>query len=63
MKILQILYFYAPHCSGLTIYAERLGRELVAREHNVTILTSQFHPDLPKSEMSTACESSECRWQ
>ncbi len=49
MKVLQILYFYSPHCSGLTIYAERLGRELVAREHNVTILTSQFHRDLPKS--------------
>src|SRR5262245_11051789 len=50
MKILQILYFYTPHCSGLTIYAQRLGRELVARGHDVSILTSQFSPDLSTEE-------------
>ncbi|MBA2558119.1 MAG: glycosyltransferase family 4 protein [Chloroflexi bacterium] len=50
MKILQILYFYTPHCSGLTIYAERLGRELVARGHEVTILTSRFSDELPERE-------------
>jgi glycosyltransferase involved in cell wall biosynthesis len=52
LKILQILYFYAPHCSGLTIYAERLGREFVARGHDVTILTSQFRPELPQEEFT-----------
>lgn len=52
LKILQILYFYTPHCSGLTIYAERLGRELVDRGHEVTILTSRFQPDLPDEEVT-----------
>lgn len=41
MKILQILYYYHPHTSGLTVYAERLSKELALRGHEVTVLTSQ----------------------
>jgi len=43
MKILIMLTYYRPHTSGLTIYAERLARGLVARGHTVTVLTSHTH--------------------
>ncbi|MGN6032011.1 MAG: glycosyltransferase family 4 protein [Thermomicrobiales bacterium] len=48
MKILQALYFYAPYTSGLTIYCERLSRELVQRGHEVTVLTSWHDRSLPR---------------
>jgi glycosyltransferase involved in cell wall biosynthesis len=51
MKILQVLTYYRPHTSGLTIYVERLARALVKRGHEVTILTSQYEPDLPREEI------------
>lgn len=51
MRILTVLTYYRPHTSGLTIYAERLAKALVARGHQVTVLTSQFEPQLPLEEM------------
>jgi len=50
MKILVAITYYRPHMSGLTIYAERLAKSLVKRGNSVTILTSQFSPDLPLRE-------------
>lgn len=50
MRILTALTYYRPHYSGLTIYAERLGRALAQRGHHVTVLTSQYHPELPRRE-------------
>lgn len=50
MKILTTLTYYRPHYSGLTIYAERLARALAARGHQVTVLTSRYHKDLPSRE-------------
>ncbi|MDZ7844072.1 MAG: glycosyltransferase family 4 protein [Anaerolineales bacterium] len=50
MKILMVLTYYRPHTSGLTIYAERLARSLVKLGHSVTVLTSQFEPELPGEE-------------
>lgn len=50
MKILQILYFYTPYTSGVTIYAERMSRELVARGHEVTVLASRHDPGQPLDE-------------
>ncbi len=50
MKILIVLTYYRPHTSGLTIYAERLAKALAKRGHQVTVLTSQFLPDLPLEE-------------
>ncbi|HLE52514.1 MAG TPA: glycosyltransferase family 4 protein [Anaerolineales bacterium] len=47
MHILISLMYYRPHYSGLTIYTERLARALVARGHQVTVLTSRFDPQLP----------------
>ncbi len=47
MKILIVLTYYRPHTSGLTNYAERLARGLVARGHQVTVLTSRFNRSRP----------------
>lgn len=46
----MVLTYYRPHTSGLTIYAERLARSLVKLGHSVTVLTSQFEPELPGEE-------------
>ena len=51
MKILTVLTYYRPHTSGLTIYVERLARTLVKRGHQVTVLTSQYEPELPSDEV------------
>jgi glycosyltransferase involved in cell wall biosynthesis len=51
MRILTALTYYRPHYSGLTVYAERLARTLAARGHQVTILTSRYHPSLPSREV------------
>ena len=50
MKILFILTYYRPHVSGLTIYVERLARELAQRGHQVTVLTSHYADSLPREE-------------
>jgi len=52
VKILQTLYFYAPYTSGLTIYCERLSRELVRRGHEVTVLTSWHDRSLPRENVT-----------
>ena len=51
MKLLIVLTYYRPHTSGLTIYAERLARAMVKRDHQVTILTSKYDRTLPEEEM------------
>jgi glycosyltransferase involved in cell wall biosynthesis len=51
MRILCALTYYRPHVSGLTIYAERLARAFQRRNHQVTILTSQYCHDLPCEEV------------
>ncbi len=51
MRILTALTYYRPHYSGLTIYAERLARALVARGHTVTVLTSRYLDGLPAQEL------------
>ena len=50
MRILNTLYYYRPHFSGLTVYTERLARTLVSHGHQVTILTSQYEKSLPMVE-------------
>lgn len=45
LRILIGLTYYRPYISGLTIYAERQARGLVARGHQVTVLTSRTHVD------------------
>ena len=51
MKILEVLTYYRPWVSGLTIYVERLSRALVEQGHEVTVLTSQYDPSLPRNEV------------
>ncbi len=51
MKILTVLTYYRPHTSGLTIYAERLARAFVKRGHQVTVMTTQYDPSIPREEM------------
>ncbi len=51
MKILEVLTYYRPWVSGLTIYVERLSRALVRQGHDVTVLTSQYDPKLPRYEV------------
>ena len=50
MKILEVLTYYRPHVSGLTIYVERLCEALAAQGHEVTVLTSRFDDSLPLEE-------------
>ncbi len=47
MRILEVLTYYRPWVSGLTIYVERLSRALAQQGHDVTVLTSQYENDLP----------------
>jgi glycosyltransferase involved in cell wall biosynthesis len=51
MKILTVLTYYRPHTSGLTIYAERLARAFAKRGHQLTVMTTQYDPSLPREEM------------
>lgn len=51
MKILEVLTYYRPWVSGLTIYVERLSRALVDLGHEVTVLTSQYDPALPRYDL------------
>jgi glycosyltransferase involved in cell wall biosynthesis len=50
MRVLEVLTYYRPHTSGLTIYVERLSQALAELGHDVTVLTSQFDVDLPRNE-------------
>jgi glycosyltransferase involved in cell wall biosynthesis len=51
LRILIVLTYYRPHTSGLTIYAERLAKAFARRGHQVTVLTSQFMPNLATEEV------------
>jgi glycosyltransferase involved in cell wall biosynthesis len=51
MRILIVLTYYKPYKSGLTIYAQRQAEALAKMGHDVSVLTSQFDPDLPKVEI------------
>lgn len=51
MKILTILTYYSPHWTGLTAHAVLVAEGLAARGHDVTVLTTQYHPSLAREEM------------
>jgi glycosyltransferase involved in cell wall biosynthesis len=50
MRILMALTYYYPHWTGLTAFAQRIAEGLVARGHQVTVLTSQYQPYLPRED-------------
>ena len=60
-RVLLVLTYYRPHVSGLTIYVERLARELAGRRHQVTVLTSRYDRTLPAGNRWMACGSCVCR--
>lgn len=51
MKILVTLTYYYPHWTGLTAYAKRLAEGMAQRGHQLTVLTSQFEPELKREEV------------
>lgn len=51
MRVLNTLYYYRPHFSGLTVYTERLAKALADEGHQVTVLTSRYSPTLPAEEV------------
>lgn len=51
MKILVALTYYKPYISGLTIYAARVAEAWAKAGHDVTVLTSQHQPELPREEV------------
>lgn len=53
MRILQVLYYYEPYTSGLTIYAARIAREMVARGHEVQVICARHESSLPKHEVTS----------
>lgn len=50
-RVLIVLTYFRPHVSGLTIYVDRLARELADRGHQVTVLTARYDRSLPREEM------------
>jgi glycosyltransferase involved in cell wall biosynthesis len=50
MRVLNTLYYYRPHFSGLTVYTERLAAALAGQGHTVTVLTSRYSRALPAEE-------------
>jgi glycosyltransferase involved in cell wall biosynthesis len=52
MKVLEVLTYYRPWVSGLTIYVERLSRALVEAGHDVTVLTSQYDRALSRYDVA-----------
>lgn len=47
MRVLTALTYYAPHWTGLTVYARHIAEGLAGRGHMVTVLCAQHSPDLP----------------
>jgi glycosyltransferase involved in cell wall biosynthesis len=50
VKILAALTYYHPHWTGLTAVAKRVAEGMVARGHEVTVLTSRFDRGLAAEE-------------
>lgn len=50
-RILLILYYYEPYVSGVSVYARHIAEGLQRDGYKVTVLTSRFDPQLPKSEV------------
>lgn len=50
MRILQILTYYTPYISGISVYAQRLATAFTSIGCNVTTLTSKHFHELPSAE-------------
>jgi len=52
MNILFFTRLYAPHIGGVEKHVANLSRELIKKNHQVTILTERFNPALPWHELN-----------
>lgn len=50
LKILICILYYFPHRTGMQLYIQRVSEALVARGHQVTILTAKHRPELASEE-------------
>ncbi|MGI0150564.1 MAG: glycosyltransferase family 4 protein, partial [Thermoplasmata archaeon] len=50
MRIVQVAPFYAPHAGGVESHVRALAREFARQGHDLTVLTSQYDPRLPREE-------------
>lgn len=50
LRILIFIHYYFPHRTGLTIHVQQVAEELVRRGHEVTVITTRYHHDLPRDE-------------
>ena len=50
MKIAQVSPWFFPHLGGVESHVRSLSRELAARGHEVTVVTSRHDPSLPAEE-------------
>ena len=50
MKIAQVTPWFFPHLGGVESHVRTLSRELAARGHQVTVVTSRHDPSLPAEE-------------
>lgn len=51
LKILICILYYFPHRTGMQLYIQRIGEELVKRGHEVTVLCAKHKPELPSEEV------------
>jgi len=50
VKIAQVSPWFSPHLGGVESHVRSLSRELAARGHQVTVVTSRHDPSLPPEE-------------
>lgn len=50
MRIAQVSPWFTPHLGGVESHVRSLSRELAARGHEVTVVTSRHDPTLPSEE-------------
>ena len=50
MKIAQVSPWFFPHLGGVESHVRSVSRELAARGHQVTVVTSRHDPSLPSEE-------------
>ncbi|HKZ23955.1 MAG TPA: glycosyltransferase family 4 protein [Thermoplasmata archaeon] len=51
MRIVQVSPWYYPHLGGVESHVRALSRELAARGHDVTVVTTRYDPSLPQEEI------------
>jgi glycosyltransferase involved in cell wall biosynthesis len=61
IRVLTVLTYYHPHWTGLTAIAKRIAEGLAARGHEVTVLTTQHLPELPRREVTGGVGVVRCR--